>query len=146
MQLVNNDVLQLFEAAWLDSTSNVEDICNLFNEKFEKLDKLEERTFDKIWKLIKEKTMSYYLTAMMKRKISSSTPEEQQRIADQIRTESSIFKEFFSAVAKNENEADFDNVLELIANIISTDEEMLTFELMTFLRYSNSAEWHGLIQ
>ena len=134
LQCVSVYFLALFEEAWMSSNVEVEEICNTFNGKFEKLDKLHGDSYRNIWTTVQQKTITSYLTSMMRRKISASSHVERIQIAEKIRREAEIFCEFFSAMAKEDMGLTFDPVLSLIANIITTDEEMLTFELMTFLR------------
>lgn len=140
---VNSHFLALFDEAWLHSYDEVEEICNTFNRKFEKLDKLHQDAFTNLWGDVQNKTITSYLTSMMRRKVAATSDEERHQIAEKIRREAEIFTEFFSAIAKEDMDKPFCSVLTSIANIIATDEEMLTFELMTFLsKYSNITEEH----
>ena len=129
---------ELFDDNWAASNS-VGEICNRFNETFEVFYKLESDAYTRLWNSIRRRSLINYLTTMMKRKLSLSNPDERKIGADKIKSEADLFNEFFSAVAPeavtetDRAKVNFD-MLEIISSIIATDEEMLSFELMTLIR------------
>ena len=129
---------ELFDDNWL-ARNSVGEICNRFNETFEVFDKLESISYVRLWNSMRRRSLINYLTTMMKRKLSLSSPDERRMGGDKIKEEADLFNEFFTAMSTDDvteadqNKNSFD-ILRIISNIIATDEEMLSFELMTLIR------------
>ena len=138
---VQNYFLELYDDNWLSTieseTNPVGEICNSFNEKFEIFYKLDKRSYERLFNIVKHRTLVDYLTSMMKRRISLTNDDEKRRGEGKIREDEGLLNEFFTAMntygSETQPENDFD-VLGFIANIVGADEEMLTFELMTLIR------------
>ena len=142
-QQIDSRFLELFDEKWLDNFQPIEEIFNRLNNSFEIFFKISRKQHTELYQQIERKALIKYLTSMMRRKVSYSKEEEREMASKKIREEANIFREFFQAVAVYEEEKDFDlesdlGILETISNIVRTDEEMITFELMTLVRKSQS--------
>ena len=134
---VNMYFTKLFDADWLTNTDIVTNICNIYNEKFEVLDRMERATYRNVLYQIKTKSLVQYLTSMMRRKLQLASDEDRISAAKLISDEADVFTEFFDAMDEEENpdlKVSFD-VLKHIGNVISSTSDMITFELMTLTRY-----------
>ena len=142
-QQIDSRFLELFDEKWLDNFQPIEEIFNRLNNSFEIFFKISRKQHTELYQQIERKALIKYLTSMMRRKVSYSKEEEREMASKKIREEANIFREFFQAVAVTEEEKDFDlesnlGILETISNIVRADEEMITFELMTLVRNSQS--------
>ena len=142
-QQIDSRFLELFDEKWLDSFQPIEEIFNGLNNSFEIFFKLSRKQHTELYQQIEKKAVIKYLTSMMRRKVSFSKEEERETASKKIKEEANIFREFFQAVAITEEEKGFDlngdlGILETISNIVRADEEMITFELMTLVRNSQS--------
>ena len=142
-QQIDSRFLELFDEKWLDSFQPIEEIFNGLNNSFEIFFKLSRKQHTDLYQQIEKKAVIKYLTSMMRRKVSFSKEEERETASKKIKEEANIFREFFQAVAITEEEKGFDlngdlGILETISNIVRADEEMITFELMTLVRNSQS--------
>ena len=142
-QQIDSRFLELFDEKWLDNFQPIEEIFNGLNNSFEIFFKLSRKQHTELYQQIEKKAVIKYLTSMMRRKVSFSKEEERETASKKIKEEANIFREFFQAVAITEEEKGFDlngdlGILETISNIVRADEEMITFELMTLVRKSQS--------
>ena len=142
-QQIDSRFLELFDEKWLNNFQPIEEIFNRLNNSFEIFFKLSRKQHTELYQQIEKKAVIKYLTSMMRRKVSFSKEEEREMASKKIKEEANIFREFFQAVAITEEEKGFDlegdlGILETISNIVRADEEMITFELMTLVRNSQS--------
>lgn len=139
---------QLFTEDWKTSSIAIENICDKLNEYFENYDKLKTSNYCLLFSSTQDRVASQYITAMMRRKVVFTTEEERKSAADKIKSESALCKEFFTAVAGDKIDAEFDspfNTVDALAGVLSADEEMLSFELITLRsKYSDLTEDHML--
>ena len=142
-QHIDSHFLELFDEKWLNNFQPIEEIFNRLNNSFEIFFKISRKQHTELYQQIERKAVIKYLTSMMRRKVSFSKEEEREMASKKIKEEANIFREFFQAVAVTEEEKCFDlegdlGILETISNIVRADEEMITFELMTLVRNSQS--------
>ena len=142
-QQIDSRFLELFDEKWLDNFQPIEEIFNRLNNSFEMFYKLSRKQHTELYQQIEKKAVIKYLTSMMRRKVSFSKEEDREMASKKIKEEANIYREFFQAVAITDEEKCFDleadlGILETISNIVRADEEMITFELMTLVRKSQS--------
>lgn len=142
-QQIDSRFLELFDEKWLENFQPIEEIFNRLNNSFEMFYKLSRKQHTELYQQIEKKAVIKYLTSMMRRKVSFSKEEDREMASKKIKEEANIFREFFQAVAITDEEKCFDleadlGILETISNIVRADEEMITFELMTLVRKSQS--------
>ena len=143
---IDHHFAQLFTDEWKASSIAMEDMFDTLNIYFENYHKLKSSNYGLLFISTQDRVATQYITAMLRRKIIFSTEEERKAAVEKIKDESSLCKEFFTAVSGDKIDADFDSpfsVIDAFAGVINADEEMLSFDLMMLnSKYSDLSEDH----
>ena len=135
--------LALFTDDWNNSFGAVEDILTHLNGNFEIFDTLTVSNYDILFSAIQDRVGILYISAMLRRKITFPQTTERKKAAEKIKKETSHCREFFGAVSAGKikvRDSPF-SLIDLLADIISGDEEMLMLDLMTFIsKYGDVSE------
>ena len=137
---------QLFTEEWKASLEIMEELFDKLNVYFESYHKLKSSNYKMLFSSTQDRVASQYIIAMMRRRIIFSTDEERKSVVGKIKDESNLCREFFTAVAGEKIDPDFDSpftVIDDLAGVIAADEEMLSFDLMMLnSKYSDLSEDH----
>lgn len=142
---LENFFTDLFTLSWVDSSECINTICCTATDYFDDYRGLDPKNFEFVMYEIRRKFVEKYLFALLSKRTKLKTYAECEKAANQILKEAEQLRNLLESLCKDLSTDDPFEVISILAEVLKSDDDMLSFELHRVVeKYPDVADEHLL--